>query len=181
MPTNPEVFAPDDLALRVHLTNEGPRAEQGLISWEDAASVAWVVARYNAERVKILIAVYPHEIRCAWRVVGCSHEDTITPKGRVVNRASFQLVPDARLDYLVGQPDPKPGRNPVRLPRVDELPGSELLLGPGAPNKEGAAQVGPFSLIVTTDGRAEVRGPAGASVTVTLGRPGEDDAEALAS
>lgn len=167
MTSNHQVFGLDDLCLRVHLTNEGPRAARGEITWEEAASVAWVVARDKAERVKVLIGIWPHDIKKAWQVTGCAHEDTTTPKGRTVNRASFDLVEDPRLDYLLDQPDPWPQRNPVAIRRLDTLPGAELLIAADAP-KHGAAQVGPFSLVVSADGRAEVYGPAGASVTVTL-------------
>lgn len=119
--TTTKTFAPDDLCLRVHLTHEGPRAERGDISWEDAAGTAWVVSRRNAERVKILVAVWPHEVRKVFRVVGCDHADATTPTGRVVNRASFRLVEDPAFDDLIGRPDPYPGRNPVRLVPVAEL------------------------------------------------------------
>jgi hypothetical protein len=122
----------------------------------------------KGDRVRVLVAVFDDVVVGAWAVRGATHE-TAVPEGksRTVNRTTFNTVDDPRLDYLVGGPAPLPRqRNPQATFALRDLPGADLLVGDTEPAAHGVVRLGPFTLVVSEDGNAELRMPAEATLTV---------------
>lgn len=145
-----------------------PAVTAGYSTWEEAARKAWAMDPDKADRVRILIAVHDDVIVGVWSVVGVAHEASI-PEGktRMVSRSAFTTEADERLDFLVGTPSPKARqRNPQSTLELRDLPAAQELLGEAEPPADGLVRLGLYTLIVRSDGRAEVHMPAGGALTI---------------
>jgi hypothetical protein len=158
----------DDLIAVVWPNQSEPLVRFGAMTWEEAARGAWAMDAEKADRVRILVAVFDDKVVGAWAVTNAIHEAEI-PEGktRMVSRSTFETAADGRLDYLVGAPSPRARqRNPQATFELRDLPGAESLIGSVAPTSSGLVQLGPFTLTVSEDGRADLHMPAGATLTV---------------
>ena len=159
----------DDLVAVVWPNQSEPRVRAREMTWEQAARGAWAMDPEKADRVRVLIAVSKEDIVVdAWAVTNATHQAEI-PEGktRMVSRSTFETAADARLDYLVGGPSPRARqRNPQATFELRDLPGAESLIGSTAPTSSGLVQIGPFTLTVSEDGRADLHMPAGATLTI---------------
>lgn len=165
--TDTKKYAPDDLVVVVWLTDSAAEVRAGLRTWEDAAHAAWAIEAAKAHRSRALVAVDDHDdVVGAWRVTATSNESLVPPgKTRRVNRATFELVHDAKLSYLLGSSPWSRRRNPQTTIEVRALPGADQLLADEVP-ASGATQLGEFVLTVNDRGEAVLRMRAGASLTV---------------
>lgn len=164
-------YQPEDLVAIVWPRQSQPRVAAGEITWQEAASgpeTGWAMDADKAELVKVLIAVHDDKIEGAWGVNLVEHHAEAPPgKTRKVNRSRFHTVVDARLAYLVGMESPRsPRRNPQTTMELRDLPGHETLLGSAGQPAHGVVQLGAYVLLVTPDGRAELRVPHNAVFTV---------------
>jgi hypothetical protein len=158
----------DDLVAVVWPNQSEPLVRFGAMTWDVAARGAWAMDSEKADRVRVLIAVFDDIVVGAWEVTNATHEAEI-PEGktRMVSRSTFEMAADARLDYLVGGPSPRTRqRNPQATFELRDLPGAESLIRPAAPTASGMVQLGPFTLTVSEEGRADLHMPAGATLTV---------------
>jgi hypothetical protein len=161
-------YQADDLVAVVWLHQTGPRVRAGEMTWEEAASEAWAMDADKADRVRILLGVFEDEIQGAWAATGAQHRAEV-PEGktRVVNRSVFHTAADPRLAFLVGMPSPVASRrNPQTTIELRDLPGSAALIETEEPPTHGVARLGPFILLVSERGDAELRMPAGTALTI---------------
>ena len=157
-----------DLVAVVWPNQSEPLVRAGEMTWEEAARGAWAMDAEEANRVRVLVAVFDDIVVGAWSVTNAIHQAEI-PEGktRMVSRSTFETAADARLDYLVRGPSPRARqRNPQATFQLRDLPGAESLIGSAAPTSSGLVQLGPFTLTVAEDGRADLYMPAGATLTV---------------
>lgn len=158
----------DDLVAVVWPNQSELLVRVGERTWEEAARGAWAMDAEKADRVRVLVAVFDDIVVGAWRVTNAIHQAEI-PEGktRMVSRSTFETAADASLDYLVGGPSPRARqRNPQATFELRDLPGAESLIGSAAPTSSGLVQLGPFTLTVSEDGRADLHMPAGATLIV---------------
>lgn len=163
-------YAPDDYVVVVWLTDSAAEVRAGTRTWEDAAHGAWAIEAAKATRARVLLAIDDlDEVVGAWHVASVSNESLVPDgKSRRVNRATFELVDDARLSFLLGSSPWPRRRNPQTTLEVRALPGADQLLAGQVPSS-GAAQIGDFTLTVNDRGVAVLRMRAGASLTVLAG------------
>lgn len=170
MTSNPK-YQPDDLVVVLWPRQSQPRVAAGEITWKDAASAdwaRWAIEAEKADRATVLVAVHDDVIEGAWRVTGVTHHPEV-PQGktRVINRSHFQTVDDPRLAYLVKTPSwLVRRRNPQTTVELRDLPGADALIAATEPPAHGLVQLGPYTLVVSEDGTAELRTPPGAVLTV---------------
>ena len=120
------------------------------------------------------IAVSPGEATDAkWGQLGLEElRDTLVAAieaspTRLVNRSLFHTAADPRLAFLVGMPSPVASRrNPQTTIELRDLPGSAALIETAEPATHGVARLGPFILLVSERGDAELRMPAGTALTI---------------
>jgi len=158
----------DDLVAVVWPNQSESLVRAGEMTWIEVARGAWAMDAEKADRVRVLIAVFDDVVVGAWAVTNATHQAEI-PEGKTrrVSRSTFETAADARLDYLVGGPSPRARqRNPQATFELRDLPGAESLIGSAAPTSFGLVQLGPFTLTVSEDGRADLHMPAGATLTV---------------
>jgi hypothetical protein len=161
-------YLSDDLVAVVWPNQSELLVRVGERTWEEVACGAWAMDAEKADRVRVLVAVFGDKVVGAWAVTNATHQTEI-PEGRtrMVSRSTFETAADARLDYLVDGPSPRARqRNPQTTFELRDLPGAESLIGPAAPTSSGLVQLGPFTLTVSEDGRADLHMPAGATLTV---------------
>jgi hypothetical protein len=161
-------YQADDLVAVVWLHQSGPNVLAGEMTWEEAAREAWAMDADKADRVKVLIGVFRDVIQGAWLVTGATHQVEV-PEGktRMVNRSWFEIAEDPDLAYLVNASSPWPSRrNPQTTFELRDLPGADRLIDPAQSATHGLVHLGHFALLVSEEGRAELRMPPGAVLTV---------------
>ena len=161
-------YQADDLVAVVWPRQSEPRVRAGDLTWEEAAREAWAMDSDKADRVRVLIAVFEDKIVGSWAVTGATHHAEIPEgKSRTVSRSRFHTADDGRLHYLVGADSPRPRqRNPQATFELRDLAGAEHLIGSSELAAHGLVRLGEFVLTVSDGGRAELRMPAGAALTV---------------
>jgi hypothetical protein len=164
-------YNPDDLVVIVWPAQSQPRVAAGEITWQEAVSATWArwsILAGKADRASVLVAVHEDVIEGAWRVIGATHHPGIPPGGtRVVNRSHFETVEDPRLAYLLKTRSPLARRrNPQTTMELRDLPGADALTASVEPPAHGLVQLGQYTLVVSADGRAELRIPPDAVLTV---------------
>ena len=164
-------YEPDDLAAIVWPRQNAPRVFAGEITWQEAVSgpdTGWAIEVEKAEQVRVLVAVHEDVIEGAWRVIDVTHHSEI-PEGktRKINRSHFETVQDERLAFLFKAPSPiLRRRNPQGVIELRDLPGGDVLLSATQPPTHGVVQLGPYTLAIGKDGRAELRIPVDARLAI---------------
>jgi hypothetical protein len=169
MTSNPKYpYHTGDLVAVVWLTTSAARVRAGTMTWKEAAQEAWAIEAAKADRVTVLAAVDDNnDVVGAWHVGDVHNQSSVPPgKTRKINRAWFELEDDAALDYLAGPSPWERRRNPQTTFELRDLPGADALVSGEQLPTHGVVTLGEYSLLVHREGSAELRVPAGRSVTI---------------
>ena len=161
-----------DLVAVVWPRQNEPRVTAHEATWEEVSRGRWAMDPTKAERVRILVAIHDDVIRDAWAVTDVKHNAEVPAgKTRKVSRSTFTTAIDPRLAYLTGMDTPLPRRrNPQATMELRDLPGAGTLTETAPLPPHGLVQLGDFTLSVSVDGRAELRIPVGAEITIRAGQ-----------
>lgn len=154
------------LAVLITDSNGGAAIDSGARSVDDVIRGDWTMSVQGAADLDYLVAIRHDRVYQLRRIAGVDTSYTRTSEGGrtlTVVRFSVQAAPE--LEHLLGQPVPAGRmRNPVKY-----LTTARLLTGDVAAEttpQGRRAVIGGFTLVVGTDGDAEVTAPLGATVSV---------------